>query len=128
MGVGEEKPDLDSRQNIEFFVDRFYEHILADAQLAPIFLDVAEIDLAQHLPHIKDYWCKLLLGEDAYHRHTMKIHRELHAKRPLQAEDFERWLALFVATVDEYFSGDKAQRAKRVATSIAGNLEKGLPE
>ena len=128
MSLGVEKPDLNSRENIEFFVDRFYERILADEQLAPIFIDAAEIDLAQHLPHIKDYWCKLLLGENVYHRHTMKIHRQLHARRPLEPEDFERWLSLFTATVDAFFAGDNAQRAKQIATAIAGNLEKGLPE
>ena len=97
-GTGD-KPDLDCRENIERFVDLFYERLLADEQLAPIFVDIAEIDLAVHLPHIKDYWCKLLLGEKGYQRHTMNIHRELHGKRHLHRDDFERWLAFFTATV-----------------------------
>ena len=122
-----QKPDLDCRENIERFVDLFYQRMLADEQLAPIFVDVAEIDLAVHLPHIKDYWCKLLLGEKGYQRHTMNIHRQLHGKRPLQKEDFQRWLAFFVATVDQDFAGERAERAKQVATSIAANMEKSLP-
>jgi hemoglobin len=121
------KPDLDSRDNIERFVDLFYQRLLADAQLAPIFVDVAEIDLAVHLPHIKDYWCKLLLGEKNYQRHTMNIHRQLHSKRPLHKEDFQRWLDFFVATVDGDFTGERAARAKQVAASIAANMEKSLP-
>ncbi|HCD57283.1 MAG TPA: globin, partial [Halieaceae bacterium] len=52
------KPDLDNRATIEGFVDQFYARVLADPRLAPIFLDVAQIDLDVHLPHIKDYWCK----------------------------------------------------------------------
>jgi len=127
MSTGETKPDMDSRENIEFFVDRFYERLLADEQLAPIFVDVAAIDLAVHLPHIKDYWCKLLLGDKRYQRHTMNIHRQLHGKRPLQAQDFQRWLALFTATVDEHFMGERAERAKQVAASIAANMEHRLP-
>lgn len=122
----ESRPDLDSRENIEIFVDRFYERMLADPQLAPIFVDVAGIDLAAHLPHIKDYWCKLLLGEQAYQRHTMNIHRVLHSKRPLQPQDFTRWLEFFTATVDDQFAGERAARAKRVAASIAANMEKSL--
>lgn len=117
---------MDSRENIEFFVDSFYERMLDDEQLAPIFVDVAGIDLTVHLPHIKDYWCKLLLGDKKYQRHTMNIHRQLHDKRSLRAEDFERWLALFVATVDAHFAGEQAERAKQVATSIAANMESGL--
>jgi hemoglobin len=119
-------PDMDSRENIEYFVDRFYEKMLADPQLGPIFLDVAGIEVAVHLPHIKDYWCKLLLGDKAYIRHTMNIHRELHAKRPLQPQDFARWLEFFTTTVDAHFAGERAERAKQVASSIAGNMQKSL--
>jgi len=119
--------DLDSRENIEAFVDLFYRRILEDEQLSPIFLDVAGIDLAVHLPHIKNYWCKLLLGEKNYQRHTMNIHRQLHGKQPLQSGDFQRWLALFNATLDEGFAGERAERARQVAASIAGNMEANLP-
>lgn len=126
MTALDSRPDLDSRAHIEFFVDRFYERMLADEQLAPIFVDVARIDLAVHLPHIKDYWCKLLLGDAEYRRHTMDIHRQLHSKRALQAQDFERWLSFFTATVDDYFVGERAERAKQVAASIAANMQKSL--
>ena len=119
--------DLDSRENIEAFVDLFYRRILEDQQLAPIFLDVAGIDLAVHLPHIKNYWCKLLLGEKTYQRHTMNIHRQLHGKQPPQAGDFQRWLALFNATLDEGFAGERTERARQVAASIAANMEASLP-
>ncbi|MEM6583917.1 MAG: group III truncated hemoglobin [Pseudomonadota bacterium] len=121
-----EPVDLDCRENIEVFVDRFYAHILIDTQLAPLFLDVAAVDLAVHLPHIKNYWCKLLLGERHYKRHTMNIHRRLHAKQTLKHEDFQRWLSLFNATLDEGFAGKGTQRARRVAAAIAGNMESGL--
>lgn len=127
MTARDSRPDLDSREHIEFFVDRFYERMLADEQLAPIFVDVAQIDLAVHLPHIKDYWCKLLLGDSEYRRHTMNIHRQLHSKRALQAQDFQRWLSFFTATVDDYFAGERAERAKQVAASIAANMQKSLP-
>ena len=87
---------------------------------------MAQIDLDVHLPHIKDYWCKLLLGERGYQRHTMNIHRQLHGKRSLHRGDFERWLAYFTHTVDEHFAGERAERAKRVAAAIAANMENSL--
>ena len=120
------RPDMDSRANVERFVDLFYEQMLADDILAPIFVDVAEIDLAVHLPHIKGYWSKLLLGEQGYRRHTMNIHRRLHGKRALEPGDFDLWLATFTATVDANFAGRKADRAKRVASAIAQNMRKSL--
>ena len=121
------KPDLDSREQIEHFVDLFYARMLADPELAPIFVDIAAIELDVHLPHIKDYWCKLLLGEQAYRRHTMNIHRQLHGKRPLRKDDFERWLGLFTRTVDDYFAGERADRACKVAAAIAANMQHSLP-
>jgi hemoglobin len=120
------KNDLDCRAHIEAFVDLFYQRLLSDASLAPIFVDVAAVDLEQHLPHIKNYWCKLLLGEQAYRRHTMDIHRQLNSKRPLLARDFERWLGTFSDTVDDNFSGERAERAKVVAATIAANMAKSL--
>ncbi len=120
------RPDLDSYERVGEFVDAFYAKVLSDAVLAPIFLDVAAIDLDVHLPHIKDYWAKLLLGDKQYQRHTMNIHRQLHGKRPLSEADFQRWLGLFVTTVDERFSGEKAERAKRVAAAIAANMQSSI--
>lgn len=117
------RPDLDSRERVGCFVDAFYARVLVDPILAPIFLDVAAIELDVHLPHIKDYWCKLLLGETGYKRHTMNIHRQLHLKHELSSSDFERWLRLFEATVAELFQGPGADRAKRVANAIARNMQ-----
>jgi hemoglobin len=119
-------PDLDSRENIGEFVDCFYKKILADPSLAPIFIDVAKVDLALHLPHIKDYWCKLLLGDKSYQRHTMNIHRKLHGKHALHAQDFQRWLDLFVATLDKNYAGEGAERAASIANAIAKNMQKAL--
>lgn len=116
------KPDLDSNQHIQQFVETFYDRMLRDQQLAPIFLDVAEIDLAVHLPLIVSYWEKLLLGSRDYDRHTMNIHRAIHNKRALTEQDFQRWLQLFVTTVDDSFEGPGAERAKRLAAQIAANM------
>ena len=127
-GSGDQsRPDLDCRENIERFVDLFYQRMLADPQLAPIFVDVAEIDLEVHLPHIKDYWCKLLLGENAYQRHTMNLPRPLPGTRPLSAEDFQRGRAFFPAPLEDNSPGERADRAARVAASIAANMQASLP-
>lgn len=119
-------PDLDSREQVEHFVDLFYQRLLADEVMAPIFLDVAAVELDRHLPHIKDYWCKLLLGERGYQRHTMNIHRQLHGKQALRPAEFERWLDHFGVALDAHFTGPQTEKARRIATTIAGNMEKGL--
>lgn len=116
------KSDLDNEERIAFFVDAFYEKVLADSTLAPIFLDVAAVDLSKHLPLIRAYWAKLLLGDSSYRRHTMNIHRALHSKQKLTEEDFSAWLHLFCTTVDQHYCGPVAERAKRVSRTIAGNM------
>lgn len=120
------KPDLDNKRAIRDFIESFYRHLLADPLLAPIFIDVASIDLDKHLPLICSYWEKLLLGGTAYNRHTMNIHRALNNNRKLQVEDFERWLVLFYKTADETYAGPLTERAKQIAKSIAGNMQRSL--
>ncbi len=123
MTTDQKLPDLDCRANVERFVDLFYARLLADPVLAPIFVDVAGVDLEVHLPHIKDYWCKLLLGERAYRRHTMAVHRRLHSSRPLLEADFSRWLDCFTQTLEQHYSGQRALKASRIAATIAANMQ-----
>ena len=117
------KPDLDSKENIRQFIELFYEKVLSDELLAPIFLDVAEIDINVHMPIICSYWEKLLLGSRDYQRHTMNIHREVHKKYPFGEAEFKRWLSYFKATAREHFAGPKTERAIEIATSIAFNMD-----
>ncbi|MDX1506227.1 MAG: group III truncated hemoglobin [Spongiibacter sp.] len=120
------KPDMDSPEAIGEFVEAFYELLLKDERLAPIFFDVADIDIREHFPRIQAYWEKLLLGGSDYQRHTMNIHREVHEKQPLEAADFERWLAYFEQAANTHFAGPKTERAKVVAARIADNMAKAL--
>jgi len=78
-------PDLDCRDNIDAMVHGFYRRLLDDPVMAPMFLEVAAIDLQQHLPTICQYWYKMLLGESDYRRHMMAKHRSLDDKQPLTA-------------------------------------------
>lgn len=119
-------PDMDTPERIREFVDAFYGQMLLDPELGPIFLDVAQVDLHKHLPLICAYWEKLLLGERAYQRHTMNIHRQVHARQQFSAENFQRWLHLFTATIDSGFQGPVAERARAIATRIAGNMAVAL--
>ncbi|MEB2456887.1 hypothetical protein Q3368_15260, partial [Listeria monocytogenes] len=41
-------PDLDSPEQIERIVDSFYEKVLSDTLLAPLFVDVAQIYLVDY--------------------------------------------------------------------------------
>ncbi|MFQ3322381.1 MAG: hemoglobin [Pseudomonadales bacterium] len=119
-------PDIQTQPDIGSFVDSFYTKLLADSELAPIFVDVAQIDLTVHLPLIKSYWAKLLLGDNSYSRHTMNIHRLVHSKQNFSQDNFDQWLALFELTMDEMYCGACADKAKRVAGTIVANMAKAM--
>ncbi|BDS10812.1 group III truncated hemoglobin [Aureispira anguillae] len=113
------KQDIQNRADIELLVRTFYEKALQDEQIGFIFTTVAQIDLTQHFPRLFDFWENILLTPNGYKHNVLKTHLDLHQKVPLKAVHFERWLFLFVATVDELFEGKVANNAKNKALSIA---------
>ena len=120
--------DVDSPEAIDELVECFYARVLEDEVLAPVFIDVAEIDLDRHLPRIKAFWRKMLLGHPDYSDNMVARHVAVHARERFRPEHFERWLSLFRASVDEHFEGPGADRARLLAERIAANLEKRLDE
>jgi hemoglobin len=120
------KPDLDSKDAIARLVDAFYARVLVDPILRPLFVDAGQIQLDKHLPLIRAYWEKLLLGEKGYNRHTMNIHRAVSARQHFEPAAFLRWLSLFEQTIEEHFEGPGADRALDVARHIAINMNRAL--
>jgi len=118
--------DISTEEDIAVLIDSFYDRVLQDQLLAPLFLDVAKIDLDHHKGFIRSYWEKLLLKKPGYKRHTMNIHRALAAKSPLETRHFERWLNLFKQNLEENFQGDTADKARKVAEHIAANMHRDM--
>lgn len=117
------KPDIQSRSDILQIMEAFYKRLLADPVMAPVFLEVANIDLEEHLPILVDFWDSILFFTAKYKGNAMLPHLQLHEKYPLRKEHFKRWLAFFNLSVDELFEGDKAQLMKERAKSIALLME-----
>lgn len=118
--------DIDHGEAIDAFVDRFYERVLADPLLAPVFLDTARIELDAHLPRIKAFWRKMILGQAGYARNMVARHAHVHAHTPFTRAHFARWLALFEATLAAHYAGPYARRTQTLARTIAANLERNL--
>ena len=118
------RPDIASEADIRRLVDGFYAKVVEDALLGPVFNDVAHVDWPRHLPVMYDFWSSLLLGTTRYQGRPFPKHLPL----PIAAAHFQRWLALFEATVDELFAGPKAEEARVRARSIATLFEHRLRE
>ena len=113
------QPDIRTRADLHTLVKRFYDKLLTDPDMAPIFLEVAKINLDKHLPVLVDFWDSILFFTAKYKGNAMTPHLQLHEKYPLTQLHFDKWLRFFNQSVDELFEGEKAQLAKDRAKSIA---------
>ena len=106
------KKTLDSRDDIELLVDGFYSKVNEDELLAPIF---SHVDWSAHLPVMYAFWATMLLDEQSYQGRPFDKHKDL----PVKTLHFNRWVMLFCETVDEHFTGEKAEEAKSRGKHIA---------
>lgn len=101
--------------DIKLLVDSFYGKVREDALLAPIFNEKIGRRWSEHLPKMYRFWQTVLLGEHTYQGSPFPPHAQL----PIDASHFERWLELFQGTIDELFTGEKAEEAKWRASKMA---------
>jgi hemoglobin len=118
--------DIETREDCERLVRAFYERAMADEIIGWLFTDVAKLDLEAHLPRITDFWETVLLGGTAYRGGAFAPHAALHARAGLRSGHFARWLALFTRTVDELFTGPRAEHAKAHAIRTAAAFERRI--
>jgi len=120
------RTDLASRADVDALLWRFYGQALDDKLLAEPFAEVRAKGLSSHIPVMCDFWETVLFRAGLYQRSALQVHREVHERVPLSARHFERWLTLWIATVDQMYQGPVADRAKLQATRIAGAMHRRL--
>lgn len=113
------KHDISTRADIELLVDRFYEKVLRNEAIKHFFNDVVKLDWSTHIPTMYNFWETMLLGSINYKGNPMTKHIELNRKATMGREHFDTWLKLWRETIDEHFTGSKANEAKARAESIS---------
>jgi hemoglobin len=126
VSVSGELGDIENRADCERLVRAFYGRALVDPIIGWIFVDIAKLDVEAHVPQIASFWETILLGAHSYGGGAFAPHAALHMKVRLRAGHFERWLALWNATVDETFAGDRAELAKAHALRVAQAFHRRL--
>lgn len=111
--------DITERKDIELMVDTFYGKVMINPIIGPIFSDVMRVDWGIHLPKMYSFWSSLLLNEQSFSGNPMRVHIGLSKLTAMTETEFSEWLMLFHETVDELFSGEKADEAKTRASNIA---------
>ena len=117
--------DIASREDIDALMARFYGRAMSDPVIGYLFTEVARLDLEHHLPVIGDFWESTLFGSGVYSRHRrnpLLVHAELDRKSRLEPHHFQRWLELFIESIDESFAGTRAEYAKQRGHAIARRM------
>jgi len=110
--------DIVSGNGVEIMVNSFYSNARQDELLGPIF-EQAITDWQDHLPTMYQFWERLLFGFSLYEGNPFQKHLNLS----LEAKHFTMWIKIFIQTIDQNFSGPKAEEAKRLAKNIAGSFQ-----
>ena len=108
--------DIQTKTHVTLLVTTFYDKVLKDSLLVPFF---KQIDFEKHLPQMIHFWSFALLDESGYATNVTEKHLKMH----LQKEHFDQWLNLFSTTVNELFSGEKAEMAKQRAAVIGWTIQ-----
>ncbi len=106
---------IETLEDIRQLVDHFYGKVRQDEFLADIFNKVIGNHWPDHLEKMYRFWQTVLLGEHTYYGSPLAP----HIKLPVQRTHFDRWKQLFMETVDENFTGEKAAEAKFRAEKMA---------
>jgi len=110
------KPDIACREDIVLLVNRFYQRVKGDQEIGQFF---SHVNWDKHLAVMYDFWENALFYTGGYLGNPLKTHQSFHRKSPLTTAHFQRWLQLFVETVDELFSGNNSEQIKQRALSIS---------
>jgi hemoglobin len=103
-----ENSDILNIDDVKLLVDSFYSKVRDNELLAPIFNNVIGDNWPAHLEKMYGFWQTILLETPAYNGSPFLKHAQL----PIQKEHFDNWIELFNSTVDEHFTGEKANEAK----------------
>lgn len=102
------RKDITSINDIKVLVDTFYAKIRIDGLLGGIFNGIIRERWPEHLEKMYRFWQTVLLGEHTYYGSPFPPHAQL----PIEQQHFDTWLKLWHETLDEHFTGAKAEEAK----------------
>ena len=110
-----ETGDITGIEDIQLLVNRFYEKIKVDELLSPVFAGrIPDAAWPQHLQVMYNFWASVLFAHNAYHGNPFPKHAGL----PIGTHHFDKWIQLFHETIDQNFSGPKADEAKIKAVKM----------
>ncbi|MFB9120436.1 group III truncated hemoglobin [Bergeyella porcorum] len=118
---------LETREDIEILVNTFYDKIKKDEVIGFFFNDIAKVNWNEHLPKMYQFWETLLFGQVSYKGNPMAAHFPINEIKAMEKHHFDHWLKVWTATVEELFTGTKAEmaiyKAKNISQLMAYKME-----
>jgi len=114
------QPEISNRSDVELLVNTFYAKVRKHDQLGPIFNNIID-DWEEHLSKLTDFWETNLFFIKKYKGNPLRAHLETDqiTEYTITQAHFGNWLELWFSTIDELFSGEKADNAKERARNMA---------
>ncbi|TPN87213.1 group III truncated hemoglobin [Aquimarina algicola] len=114
--------EINNRADVFLLVSSFYKAIRKDAVLGPIFNNhISEKQWSLHIEKLTDFWMTTLFGKACFKGNPGKAHKKVdqNLNHTIDQVHFGIWLQLWFKTIDSFFEGNIAQRAKDAARRMA---------
>lgn len=117
------KKEIETRADLFLLVSHFYKKVRAHKVLGPFFNESIK-DWDQHLDHLTTFWeSSLFLTrqlEKKYDGNPLDVHIKVDQNfdNSITELHFGIWLNLWYQSVDELFTGELADKAKRRARKM----------
>lgn len=111
--------DLQTREDIELLVNKFYDKVAKDDTIGFFFTEIAKVNWKHHLPKMYSFWETLLFGEVSYKGNPMAAHFPINEMQAMEKHHFDHWLKLWTETVQQNFEGKTADMAIYKAQNIS---------
>lgn len=113
--------DIETREDLLLIMEKFYNKLLVDDTIKHFFTETTTV--SQHLPEhfetLATFWEQALFLRGGYFKNMIEIHKKVHNQSPFSGEHYKTWLKHLFTTLDEYFSGPKAEQMKTMSQSMA---------
>lgn len=119
----EPKTDIQNRVDIEQLLRVFYSHVFSDDLIGHFFTEVVPLDLDTHIPVISSFWESVVFSTHGYRKNVMEVHQHIHQLSAIKKEHLDRWVQMFVQTIDDLHAGSNAELMKQRARSIASLMD-----
>jgi hemoglobin len=113
---------IECQEDIHLLVNTFYSKIRKDELLGPIFNShISENQWPHHLIKLTDFWETNLFGVRKFKGSPTQKHLKVDENLDyrIDALHFGKWLNLWVETINELFTGERADKAIYMARKMA---------